>query len=83
MDEMMKEMMNQFEQLHNVAILMKEVEDKVKDYSFEVKCSMMCMMFDVLFKEKSVETAELCLEQIKAVNSEIGVWDGEKSKCDK
>lgn len=73
MDEMMKEMMEQFEQLQNVLILMKEVEDKVNDYSFEVKCSMMCMMFDILFKEKSVETAEICLEQIKAVNAEMGV----------
>ena len=44
----------------------------LEDYDDVMKRSILCMVFDMLFKEKSVENAEICLEQIKKVNEEMG-----------
>ena len=50
-------------------VVAKVEEEEISDF---MKESMMGMLFDVLFKEKSVETAERVLEAVKEVNAEMG-----------
>lgn len=62
MDEKMNELIE-------IMGIINEVKEKTKAFSDITKRDMLCMFFDELFREKSVEAAEMCLEQIKSVNT--------------
>lgn len=72
------------EMFFNEVETVKEVLDFVKtkfkenDVSFEMQCGAICMLFDELFEENSVEVAEDCLNKIRIVNAELGHWDEKK-----
>lgn len=53
-------------------VVAKVEEEEISDF---MKESMMSMLFDVLFKEKSVETAEMVLNAVKEVNAEMGYFE--------
>lgn len=50
-------------------VVAKVEEEEISDF---MKESMMGMMFDMLFKEKSVETAEMVSKAVKEINAEMG-----------
>lgn len=70
--------MDEFEifmnQQEDVMEIISYVEEKIKEKRIEdfmVK-SMISMLFDVLFKEDSVEVAEEICDAVKKVNEELG-----------
>lgn len=77
MEELFNVFINDLDTVKRIIDFVKK-EVKENEVSEQMVTSMMCMMFDELFEERSVEVAEMCLDAIKEINADLGTWDAEK-----
>lgn len=85
MDDMVLDMLfmgidpkEQMRRLHEVGIICKEFTDKIAKFTPEEQKSALCMLFDMMFEENSVEVAEECIKNIREVNESMGAYHEDK-----
>ena len=66
-NEEMKRMMKDYEIMEQVT----KLTDELCDASF---MTMFCTMFDIRFREKSVQKAEACVEHMRLINRALGAF---------
>ena len=73
------EILKQLEELKIVAEIIDKVENEINEHNLSIaaKETIMSMLFDVIFKENSVEEAQTVAKMVKKVNEECGVYDGQ------
>lgn len=64
----MDELLKMHDALNEIIKIMNGLEME------EMKATVICTLMDVMFKEKSIEMAEQCLEYMKEVNAELGTY---------
>ena len=59
-------------QMKELGEICTEFKEKLEKFPEEQKRSALCMLFDMMYEENSVEVAEECLKNMKIVNSTCG-----------
>ena len=67
--------MEEFNKMHEALKKILEIMNGLEKE--EMKQTVLCTLFDVLFEEKSVEVAKECLKYMEEVNEELGAYKEE------